>query len=138
MNTLDHLSRKGKSYIKQLLQVAMADGQLDETEFKNLINTARKFGFSEEEILQIRDNMDTIKFTPPIGTKDRFHLIFDLVWMMMADGHVYEKEMIMCENLAMQLGFAPEMIADLVGFIKKNISLGISADETFRKLEKML
>jgi hypothetical protein len=138
MNALDHLSRKGKSYIKQLLQVAMADGQLDEAEFKNLMKTATKFGFSEEEILQIRNNLDTIKFTPPSGTKDTFHLIFDLVWMMMVDGHVYEREMFMCENLAMQLGYAPEMVTDLVGFIKKNIAIGVSADETYLKLEKML
>lgn len=138
MNALDHLSKKGKSYIKQLLQVAMADGQLAETEFKNLMNTARRFDFSEEEILQIRNNLDTIKFTPPTGTKDTFHLIFDLVWMMMIDGHVYEKEMVMCENLAMQLGFAPEMVTDLVGFIKQNIAVGASADETYQKLEKML
>ncbi|QHT67566.1 hypothetical protein GXP67_13475 [Rhodocytophaga rosea] len=138
MNPLDHLSKKGKSYIKQLLQVAMADGQLDEKEFKNLMNTAHRFDFSEEEVLQIRHNLDTIPFTPPTGTKDTFHLIFDLAWMMMVDGHVYEKEMLMCENLAMRLGFAPEMVADLVGFIKQNIAVGATADETYQKLEKML
>lgn len=137
MHSLDHLSKKGKSYIKQLLQVAMADGQLDETEFRNLMKTASRFGFTEEEILQIRHNLDSIKFTPPSTTKDTFHLIFDLVWMMMVDGHVYENEMRMCENLTMQLGFAPEVIADLVGFIKKNIALGASADETYQKIEKM-
>lgn len=138
MNALEHLNRKGKSYIKQLLQVAMADGQLDEIEFRNLMQTARKFNFSEEEILAIRNNLETIKFTPPSGTRDTFHLIFDLVWMMMVDGNVYEKEMFICENMAMQLGFAPETIEDLVGFIKNNISNGVSADETYLKLEKML
>jgi len=138
MNSLDHLSRKGKSYIKQLLQVAMADGQLDEAEMNNLMQTARKFDFSEQEIIEIRNNLDTIKFTRPSGTKDTFHLIFDLVWMMMVDGNVYEKEMLVCENMAMQLGFAPETVEDLVGFIKKNIASGNSPDETFEKLEKML
>lgn len=135
---MDHLSRKGKSYIKQLLQVAMADGRLEEAEFRNLMQTAKKFSFSEEEIMEIRNNLETIKFIPPSGTKDTFHLIFDLVWMMMVDGHVYEKEMLMCENLAMQLGFSHEIIEDLVSFIKKDIARGVSADETLQKLEKML
>jgi uncharacterized tellurite resistance protein B-like protein len=137
MNSLEHLSRKGKSYIKQLIQVAMADGRLDNAEMMNLMQTAKKFDFSEEEILEIKNNLDSIKVAHPSGTKETFQLIFDLVWMMMVDGTAYEREVQICENLAMQMGFAPETIADLAGFIKKNIANGVSAEETYQKLEKM-
>ena len=137
MSSLEHLSRKGKSYIKQLLQVAMADGKLDSAELNNLMQTAKKFDFTEEEIMAISNNMDSVKVTHPSGTKETFQLIFDLVWMMMVDGNVYKREMQICENLAMQMGFAPETIGDLARFIRMNIANGVSAEETYQKLERM-
>jgi uncharacterized tellurite resistance protein B-like protein len=137
MDQLQHLSKKGKSYIKQLLQVAMADGHLDAHEIDNLMKIAYKFDFTEEEVLEIKQNMNVIKFVAPGGTKEKFRLIFDLVWMMMVDGTIYEREKRTCENLVMQMGFAPEMVDDLVGVIRNNIEKGISADETYQKLEKM-
>jgi hypothetical protein len=43
----------------------------------------------------------------------------------------------MCENLAMQMGFAPETVEDLAGFIRQNIAKGIPAEESYQKLEQM-
>lgn len=138
MENHSQLHQKGKSYLKQLLQVAMADGQLDAHELHNLSKTAERFGVSEAELTEIRQNADSVKFVPPSGTKEKFHLIYDLVWMMMVDGDVAEKEMRTCENLAMQLGFSPEIIEDLSGFIRNNADKGISTEEAYAKLEKML
>jgi uncharacterized tellurite resistance protein B-like protein len=137
MDQLQHLSKKGKSYIKHLLQVAMADGHLDAVELRNLLQKAKKFDFSEEEVMEIRKNLDHVKPNPPSGTKEKFQLIFDLVWMMMIDGTVYEKEKRICENLAMQMGFSPETIDDLIGVIRNDVAKGISSEETYKKLERM-
>ena len=138
MDQLQHISRKGKSYIKQLLQVAMADGQLDAHELSNLMQVAKRLDITEEEVIAIKTNIDDIAIKFPKGTKDAFHLIFDLVWMMMVDGNVIPSEKRMCENLAMQMGFAPETVTDLVGYIRQNVSKGVSAEETYQKLEEML
>jgi uncharacterized membrane protein YebE (DUF533 family) len=137
MDLLEHISRKGKSYIKQLLQVAMADGHLDAHELNNLMQVAKRLDITEEEVLEIKNNMDKVTFNPPKGTKETFRLIFDLVWMMMIDGHIIENEVRICENLAMQMGFAPETIGDLAGFIRQNIAKGIPAEESYQKLEQM-
>lgn len=134
---INEIKKKGESYIKQLLLVAMSDGQLDAIEFQNLIRTAQKFNIKEDEVMNIKRNMDKIKFDPPKSIKEKFHMVFDLVWMMMIDGAVHERELRMCENLAMQLGFAPETVDDLMGLISINISKGILAEETYSRLEEM-
>jgi uncharacterized tellurite resistance protein B-like protein len=138
MDSLQHISRKGKSYIKQLLQVAMADGHLDAHEINNLMQIAKRMDITEEEVQDIRNNMDKVPFTPPKGTKDTFRLLFDLVWMMMIDGNVIGNEMRVCQSLAMQMGFAPETITDLAGFIRQQVAKGAPAEEIYQKLEQML
>jgi hypothetical protein len=137
MNSLEHISRKGKSYIKQLLQVAMADGHLDAHELNNLMRVAKRLDITDEEVLEIKNNMDKVAFNPPKGTKETFRLIFDLVWMMMVDGNIVGNEVRLCENLAMQMGFAPETVGDLAGFIRQNMAKGIPAEETYQRLEQM-
>jgi hypothetical protein len=81
--------------------------------------------------------MDKVAFNPPKGTKETFRLIFDLVWMMMVDGNIVGNEVRLCENLAMQMGFAPETVGDLAGFIRQNMAKGIPAEETYQRLEQM-
>jgi hypothetical protein len=138
MDSLQHISKKGKSYIKQLLQVAMADGHLDAHELNNLMQTARRLDITEEEVQEIKNNLDKVPFSPPKGTKDTFRLLFDLVWMMMIDGHVLGNEMQVCQSLAMQMGFAPETITDLAGFIRQQVAKQTPPEEIYQKLEQML
>jgi hypothetical protein len=138
MDSLQHISRKGKSYIKQLLQVAMADGRLDAHELNNLMQVAKRLDITDEEVQEIKNNMDKVAFIPPKGTKDTFRLLFDLVWMMMIDGNVIGNEMRVCQTLAMQMGFAPETITDLAGFIRLQSGKGTPAEEIYQKLEQML
>ena len=116
----------------------MADGHLDTFESSNLMRVAQRLGITDEEVLGIKNNIDKVTFNPPKGTKETFRLIFDLVWMMMVDGRVIDNEVRVCENLAMQMGFAPETVSDLAGFIRQNMAKGIPAEETYQQLEQML
>jgi hypothetical protein len=134
---IEDIRKKGVSYVKQLLLIALSDGHLDEVEFQNLVKTANKFNINEDEIMEIKNNMQSVRFAPPKTLKEKFHMMFDLVWMMMVNGIIHEKEQRMCENMAMQLGFAPEMVDDLMGLISANISKGILAEETYSRLEEM-
>lgn len=115
----------------------MADGHLDAHELNNLMRVAKRLDITDEEVLEIKNHMDKVAFNPPKGTKETFRLIFDLVWMMMIDGNIIENEVLVCENLAMQMGFAPETVGDLAGFIRQNMAKGIPAEETYQRLEQM-
>ena len=53
--------KKNKSYIKNLLEVAIADGILDESELELVISIASNFDISKEEVIEIKDNPSTIQ-----------------------------------------------------------------------------
>ena len=56
---------KNKSHIKNLLEVAIADGKLDEIELELVISIAGKFDITKGEVMEIKEIPHEIKFKPP-------------------------------------------------------------------------
>ena len=106
--------KKNKSYIKNLLEVAIADGILDESELELVISIASNFDISKEEVIEIKDNPSTIQFTPPSSYSAKVKLLEDLVKIMIADKEIDEKEVKICKDLAIKLDIAPVIVDDLI------------------------
>ena len=106
--------KKNKSYIKNLLEVAIADGILDESELELVISIASNFDISKEEVFEIKDNPSTIQFTPPSSYSAKVKLLEDLVKIMIADKEIDEKEVKICKELALKLDIAPVIVDDLI------------------------
>ncbi|MDN5203065.1 TerB family tellurite resistance protein [Fulvivirgaceae bacterium BMA10] len=127
-------SSNDKSYLKQLLKVAMADGHEDEIETKFIQKVAGQFNITAEEVQEIRDNLHNITFSEPKTGKERFKMIFDLVWIMMIDGQIDVGEIHTCSRVAMKMGYEPEIIEQLVEAIKDNADEEQSPEETYERL----
>ena len=67
-----------KNYVKQLIKVAMSDGTIDEKENKFINKIAVKFNLSDEDITDIKSNLQDIKFREPQNAKARFQMVFGL------------------------------------------------------------
>ena len=106
--------KKNKSYIKNLLEVAIADGILDDSELKLVISIASNFDISKEEVIEIKDNPSTIQFTPPSSYSAKVKLLEDLVKIMIADKQIDEKEVKICKDLALKLDIAPVIVDELI------------------------
>lgn len=106
--------KKNKSYIKNLLEVAIADGKLDESELNVIINIAANFDITKDEVLSIKDHHPTIEFTPPSSYSAKVRLLEDLVKIMIADKQIDEKEVKICKDLAMKLDIAPFIVDELI------------------------
>lgn len=126
-------SKKNQSHIKNLIEVALSDGNIDEDEMMLLLNLATRLGITKEEIYQIKMNPGSVKFNPPVGAKERFNQIYDLVCMMMINGQVNKNELKLCKELALKLGYLPLIVDDFILMITKNISEGVSSRDTFNK-----
>lgn len=105
---------RDKSYIKSLLDVANIDGKLDENELSQIVKIAKKFNITLEEVNEIRDNLDEIKFIPPSGYSAKVKLLEDLVKIMMSDKSIDESEIKFCKDFAYKLNIAPQMVDDLI------------------------
>ncbi|UII28781.1 TerB family tellurite resistance protein [Fulvivirga maritima] len=105
---------KRKSHVKNLITVAMADGHLAKEEWDLLVTIARKLEMSNDDIQNIKNNPEDIKFTPPKKYDEKIQQVEDLVAVMMIDGDVDKNEMELCKKLALKLDLLPRVVNDLI------------------------
>ncbi len=104
-----------KSYLKEIIKVAKADGLLDKREYELILKIGHKLACSADEIKELRDE---IQLDDPAeasqSKKHRLELLFDLVAIMLIDGTIDPKELGLCKSIAMKSGFEPEVVDDIV------------------------
>jgi uncharacterized tellurite resistance protein B-like protein len=106
--------KKNKSYIKNLLEVAIADGQLDKSELNVIINIAAKFDITKNEVLLIKDNHPAIEFTPPSSYSAKVKLLEDLILVITADKIIEKDEISFCREIANKLDINTALVDDLL------------------------
>lgn len=119
-----------KSYLRELIKVAKADGYLDEKEYEFILKIGHKLSCSPDEIKALSEG---VKLEDPSdASQSREHklkLIFDLVVLMMIDGTIDSKELGLCKSVAMKSGFEPEVIDDIVHRISTLTQSGSSIEQ---------
>ncbi|HEY8933688.1 MAG TPA: TerB family tellurite resistance protein [Cyclobacteriaceae bacterium] len=103
-----------KSYVKNLIMIAMADGQIDDEEWQLLTELGKRIGLTEEEIIHVRDNQESITFHPPKNYDDRVQQIRDLVAIMTIDGEINEKELSLCKKISLKLDVLPQIVDRII------------------------
>ena len=126
-----------KSYLKELIKVAKADGHLEEREYNFILKIGRKLTCSPAEIETLSkeiqlDDPDEARQT----RQHRLKLLFDLVAIMMIDGSIDPKELGLCKSIAMKSGFEPEVIDDVVyrinDFTKTGKTIEQASEEAYQ------
>jgi len=103
-----------KSYVKNLIMIAMADGQIDDEEWQLLTELGKLIGLTEDEIIHVRDNQESITFHPPKNYDDRIQQIRDLVAIMTIDGEINEKELALCKKISLKLDVLPQIVDRII------------------------
>lgn len=107
-------SDKNQSYLKNLIAVAMADGELDDKEAQALMRVATRLGISEAEVRDIIAQHNSIQFVLPRDPKDRVRQLWDLLLIVLVDGRVEERELATLERFALKLRLRPAVATALV------------------------
>ena len=123
----------GKSHIKNLIEMAAADGNLDNLEFDLLKDIGRRHGISERQINDVKKNPDAVAFLVPKDAREKFSQLFDLVRMMAIDKTVHQEEQKLCNLFAVKFGYKREYAQELVSAIQANITNGSNQDETMKR-----
>jgi uncharacterized tellurite resistance protein B-like protein len=127
-----------KSHMKNLIEMAAADGNFDQIEYDLLKKIAKKNGISESQLKDIRSNPQGIKFELPTDKIERFHQFYDLVHMMSVDDSIHPEEMKLCSLYAVKFGYRRDRSAELIDTIQSNIKYGQTHDETYKRVELLL
>lgn len=109
--------KEKETAVKNLIAVMLSDGEIDQNEMKHLGIVCRRHGISEKQLKEILSKPQSIKFTVPKEPNDRMQQLIDMVWMMLADGQIDQREMDMCITLATKMGFRPSAVTQLVQHI---------------------
>jgi uncharacterized tellurite resistance protein B-like protein len=113
-------AKKNKSYIKNLLEVAISDGRLDESELKVITKIATNFEITEAEVHAIKDSHPDIEFTPPSSYSAKVKLLEDLILVITADKVIEKDEISFCREIANRLDINPALVDDLLKAYKKS------------------
>ncbi|MEL7001598.1 MAG: TerB family tellurite resistance protein [Bacteroidota bacterium] len=105
---------KNKSHLKNLMSIAMADGQFAESERHILFSVARRLGMSDEDISIVYENPESIQFIPPSSHNEKMDQIYDFIYLISADRTVDPKELDICKKLASHLEIAPSVVDGLL------------------------
>jgi len=126
------------SHLKNLWEVAMSDGHIDDTEVKLLYQIAKRHSVGKGRVNSVKKKIETIPFASPDNDRERFDQVYDLVMMMMADGDIDDNEMKVCNKYAEKLGFDKRIVDELVYSISSNITVGNDPEETKERIKYML
>ncbi|MEQ8926628.1 MAG: hypothetical protein RLO81_12485 [Fulvivirga sp.] len=137
-----NLFKQGKSHahshIKNLIEIAAADGNFDDVEYSLLKKIAKKHGISESKLKDIKNNPETVEFEIPEKAEEKFEQFYDLVHMMIVDKHIHQEEMKLCNLFGVKFGFDKNKMDELIKTIQANIENGNSADDTYNRIAWML
>lgn len=127
-----------RSHMKNLIEMAAADGNFQDVEAALLKKIAKRNGIGEKQLSEIRSNPGDVAFEVPADAKEKFHQLYDLVHMMSIDNEVHPEEQKLSELFAIKFGYKREKVKDIVDTIRLNIKNGISADEAELRLKMLL
>jgi uncharacterized tellurite resistance protein B-like protein len=143
MKTHEHFEHQGKKDDKEhftnLVQVALADGVIDDKELKMLYRFGNKVGLTEPEIINLIESTSKSAYNPPYELSKRFEQVYDIVKIVLADGVIDKNEMHLANVFAAKSGFHDDDIPNLLSHLIRGIKEGKDEEdlfETYKKIRK--
>ena len=99
-----------KAAIMNVVSVMVADGRIDPRELAMLEAIRQRLKMSKEELDNIINNPQSIKFVRPSSETERRAQLVDMVFMMMADEKIEKSELEVVLRFGIALGFNPDQI----------------------------
>jgi len=106
-----------RSHVKNLIEVALADGHLAVEEWNMMVFLAEKFNISEHQIKDIKDNPDKVQFVIPKTHEECLLQIEDLLMVMTVDHEINPVEVALIKKIAIKLNVLPQMVDELIAKI---------------------
>lgn len=120
--------KKLLSHIRNLVALSYADGKFSDEERQYVANVANEAGLTAEEMKQIIDDPESIRFIMPANEIEKIEHLYDLILLMMIDGDLNENEIIFCRAMAIKMKIPYQVVDEMVAkieFITNNFYLVI-------------
>ncbi|HEY5748114.1 MAG TPA: hypothetical protein VIU12_18715 [Chryseolinea sp.] len=119
-----------KSHMRNLIEIAAADGGLGTEEQRLLNYAAQRNNISSPELQEMQRNPSNVRFQVPASDREKFNQMYDLVHMMSVDRDIHVEEQRLCEIFAIKFGFRQEIVREMIVLIRQNIEKWVGPEET--------
>lgn len=124
-----------KTHIRNLIEMARADGKVDDTENELLLTIAQRYEISPAVINRLDENNYEVSLEVPEDDKEKFEQFFELVQMMMADNFMHEDELNLCYFFALRYGYKKDKVEEIVTEAVNAIKEGKGCNEAWVKAQ---
>ena len=115
-----------KTMFLAAVQMAMADGHLEPSEFAWCMLIAARIGLTDSEVRSVIDNPASVNLTVPESKKERALNLIELIHVSESDGDVSPEELKVLIAFAVLYGFSAEQL--------KSIIAGMARDEAMEDI----
>ena len=140
MSLLEHFDhpekKQDKEHFTHLIQIALADGKIENSELEMLYSSGKKLGLTKEEIDILLEDSKKSAYIPPYELAKRFEQLYDIIKLVYADGQVNNNEMRLTTGLAIKLGFTEEEIPFLLALLINGVKNGEDEEDLLAMYKK--
>jgi uncharacterized tellurite resistance protein B-like protein len=125
---------KIKNHIGNLFYLSTVDGKFSKSEGEVILKICDRYGINRQEIYEmLKDSDGKIQSIIPSDTMERLEQIFDFITIIVADGSINIKELMICKQLAGLLHINKKNLNNLILTIVEQIEEGKTFEDV--KLE---
>jgi uncharacterized tellurite resistance protein B-like protein len=104
--------------MKLLISLAQIDGKVAEHEQYYIINIGRANGLYPDEVQPLFEQRHELIIPADLSADQKFNYIFSLVQLMKIDERMYKEEIMFCSQIAVKLGYDPQVMFELMLHVK--------------------
>ena len=108
-----------KNYLRNLIQLASADGHLDDSEIQVLHEIGRQRNLKDWQIDELLNDKSNVEVFIPESFLNKMNLLFDLMRLIYADGIVDENEIVYIRRVLSAFNLSHDIIAELITMFGK-------------------
>jgi uncharacterized tellurite resistance protein B-like protein len=142
MKLLEHFDhpekRQDKEHFKHLIQIALADGIIRDSEMAMLHRLGKNMGFTDPEIDDLLATANNVAYNPPYELTKRFDQLYSIIKMVLADGNIDSNQMRLASVIAIKSGFVDDEIPALLELLLNGIEKGDDEEHLFRVYKKKI
>jgi uncharacterized tellurite resistance protein B-like protein len=121
-----------KSHMRNLIEIAAADGSLGTEEQRLLEYAAHRNHISLDQLKEIQNDFAKVGFEVPRSEQVKFYQLYDLVHMMAVDKNIHVEELRLCEVFAIKFGYRKEVVRQMIEIIREHIEKWTGPKETMQ------
>lgn len=98
------------TFLSSLVNVAACDGEIADAEMQTIMAYIQREGLNNSDLVRVLTSPSTIPHNIPQSPALRAQHLRDVVTLSMVDGHFHPREYALCQQIAVGLGFHPNVI----------------------------